>query len=66
MPAAAYGEAHPDFMRVNHVQLTEGSRALKREKAAAPNGGRRNRNEHYQLAPWFCLPDRQGRGRSVR
>jgi hypothetical protein len=47
MPAACYGEdQHPDFMRIDHPQLAEDCRARKREKAAAPNGGR---NEHYQL-----------------
>jgi hypothetical protein len=45
MPAA-YGEDQPDFMRVDHVQLAEDCRALKREKAVAPNAGR---NGHYQL-----------------
>jgi hypothetical protein len=46
MPAA-YGEDHPDFMRIDHApQLAEDCRALKREKAAAPNGGK---NDHYQL-----------------
>jgi hypothetical protein len=45
MPAA-YGEDHPDFMRIDHSQLAEDCRALRREKAAGPNGGR---NEHHQL-----------------
>jgi hypothetical protein len=31
---AAYGEDHPDFMHVDHAQLAEDCRALKREKAA--------------------------------
>jgi hypothetical protein len=45
MPAA-YGEDHPDFMRIDHAQLAEDRRALTREKAAAPSGGR---NGYYQL-----------------
>jgi hypothetical protein len=36
MPAA-HGEDHPGFMRTDHSQLAEDCRALKREKAAAPN-----------------------------
>jgi hypothetical protein len=52
MPAA-YGEDHPDFMRIEHAQLADDCRALKREKEAAPNGGR---NGHYQLFGSTAFP----------
>jgi hypothetical protein len=47
MPAA-YGEDHPDFMRVGHTQVAEDCcRALKSaRRQRPPNGGR---NEHHQL-----------------
>jgi hypothetical protein len=66
MPAA-YGEDHPDFMRVDHAQLAEDCRALKREKAAVPNGGSEAETRTPPALWFYSLPDRvEGRGSEER